>query len=40
MDEGVVDLEGVVATTEADSPVFVIDNIMVLGVVILEDRKT
>ena len=37
MDEGVVDLEGIVATTETDSPVFVVDNIMVLGVVILED---
>ena len=40
MDEGVIDLEGVVATTEADSPVFVVYHIMVLGVVILEDRKT
>lgn len=39
MDEGVVDLESVVAATEADCPVFVIYNIVVLGVVILEDGE-
>lgn len=39
MDEGVVDLESVVAATEADRPVFVIYNIVVLGIVILENRE-
>ena len=39
MDEGVVNLEGVIPTAEAYRPVFVVYNIVVFGVVILVDGE-
>lgn len=39
MDEGVVDFEGVIATTESYRPIFVVYNIMIFGVVILIDGE-